>query len=138
MRRTHGKALFAMTVCVAIGAGCEDLTAPEAARAIATLENRIAREWIADPGTFPEQESIWIVAQLAEAGASAVPVMINIDGQVVPFRAIAYESANDPFVLTPGGPVRVWREGSSPGAGLPLRKSSRSGRALPIRLRGPR
>jgi hypothetical protein len=104
-----------------LGAGlaCDDFTAPEAAQRIAALEERIANEWIADPQSFPEGESIWIVADLARHGSHGVPVTITIGGRELTFNAVAYESANDPFVLTPNGRETVWRRGLIAWRGTP-------------------
>ena len=111
MRLGHSRILLAAVVCISVATACEDLTAPEAARAIATLEERVEREWIADPRTFPESESIWMVAEMARYGVDAVSVNILIDGRERAFKAMAYESANDPFQLTPEGRITVWRRG---------------------------
>lgn len=119
MRRRHSTHFLAIGICLTAGAGCEDVTAPEAAHAIAAVEDRLAREWVADPSTFPEAESIWIVADLARHGSEGVPVTITIDGRDVPFMAVAYESAKDPFVLTAEGRVVVWRRGLVAWRGTP-------------------
>lgn len=111
MRHRHHTVLLAIVVCAGAGTGCEDVTAPEAARAIAQLEDRIAGAWIADPATFPDPDPIWGVAHLVEHGADAVPVTLTIDGRAIGFRALAYESAYDPFVLTAEGPLTIWRRG---------------------------
>lgn len=111
MRHGHASILLATVVCIGVATGCEDVTAPEAARAIAELEEQVEREWIADPRTFPDFESLWMVAEMARHGADAVPVTITIDGRERAFKAIAYESANDPFQLTPEGRITVWRRG---------------------------
>jgi hypothetical protein len=110
MRHGHRTFLLAI-VCTGAAATCEDVTAPEAARVITELEERIARGWIADPTTFPDADPVWAVAHLIQHGAGAVPVTITIDGTALTYRALAYESAYDPFVLTGEGQITVWRRG---------------------------
>ena len=102
---------LALAMCVVATLGCEDVTAPEAAHIITELEDRIAHEWVGDPSGFPEGEALWTVAELARQGARSIPITITIDGREIELRAVAYESANDPFVLTADGAQRVWRRG---------------------------
>ena len=111
---------LALAVCVVATIGCEDVTAPEAAHIITELEDRIAHEWVGDPSGFPEGEALWTVAELARQGARSIPITITIDGREVEFRAVAYESANDPFVLTADGAQTVWRRGIIAWRGMPV------------------
>ncbi|HEU5184507.1 MAG TPA: hypothetical protein VFU01_08055 [Gemmatimonadaceae bacterium] len=120
MRKLRGEAFVWYAALVTMTTACEDVTAPQAVRAIVEMEDRLAG-LIADPRVFPDVDPIWAVAHLAQYGGEGAPVTLLIDDVEAAYRAIAYEIAYDPFVDTRSGRETVWRRGVVAWRGVPAR-----------------